>query len=131
MTPVGGLYVVPVTSALFYITLDVMVLARVRMKIGPFGLAGVARTTLRAIVLGLAGSLVGVAIQLLLNHVMGPASGMLQGLIYVAAGGIPALIVTFGTASYLGISEAPFFDAIFSRLLGKRRVPVDKTFKKQ
>ncbi len=131
VTPVGGLYVVPVTSALFYITLDVMVLARVRMKIGPFGLAGVARTTLRAIVLGLAGSLVGVAIQLLLNHVMGPASGMLQGLIYVAAGGIPALIVTFGTASYLGISEAPFFDAIFSRLLDKRRVPVDKTFKKQ
>ena len=48
---------------------------------------------------------------------------MLKGLLYAASGGLPALFVTFGLATMLGVSDSPFFDALFSRIIpaGLRR----------
>ncbi len=120
-TPIWGLYVVPVTSALFYVTLDIMILLKIWIQVGAFNLRGIARSTVRAFVLGLAGSLVSGGILWALNVFVGPCEGIVRGVLYTFAGGIPALLVTFGTASWLGISEAPFFDAIFSRMFGYLR----------
>ncbi len=120
-TPLWGLYVVPVTSALFYIALDVMIVVRFRMQIGSFGLRTVIVSTLRSLGLGLLGSLVGAAILALLTYWFGSCEGMLMGLVYTIAAGMPALVVTFGVASVLGISDAPFFDALFSRIFSLLR----------
>lgn len=46
----------------------------------------------------------------------------MRGILYAAAGGIPALIVTFGLGYALGMSDAPFFDALFSKVLRRRPV---------
>lgn len=120
-TPLWGLYVVPVTSALFYVTLDVMILVRIRLRIGSFGLRAVLVSTLRALGLGLLGSLVGGVLLALLTSRLGPCVGMLRGLLYSFAAGVPALAVTFGVASALGVSDAPFFDALFSRIFSLLR----------
>lgn len=120
-TPIGGLYVVPFTSLLFYGTIDIMVLLNIRRKIGPFGLASIVRSCARALLLGALGSLVGAGILFGLEQVFGPCTGMLRGVLYCVVAGIPSLIATFGTASALGISEAPFFDAIFSRIFKPRK----------
>lgn len=119
-TPIWGLYVVPVTSALFYITVDAMTLLYIRSKIGAFGLRSIMLSFLRSMGFGLAGSVVGAGILLALETFVGPCEGIARGLLYVFAGGIPALIVCYGGAYVLGLSEAPFFDAIFGRILPKR-----------
>ena len=93
----------------------------IRRQLGAIGMRSVVAAVLRALALGAAGSLVGWGIVQGLTLALGPASGMLRGVLYSAAGGLPALVVTFGIASALGISDAPFFDAIFGRLFRRRR----------
>ena len=121
LTPLFGLYVVPLSSTLFYGSIDLLTLIIIRRQLGAIGMRSVVAAVLRALALGAAGSLVGWGIVQGLTLALGPASGMLRGVLYSAAGGLPALVVTFGIASALGISDAPFFDAIFGRLFRRRR----------
>ena len=120
LTPIWGLYVVPISSAFYYGAIDVIILLNVRKALGPIGLGSCVRSFAWAVVLGLAGSVVGWLLLAATTALMGPCVGMVRGVLYAAIGGIPALVVTFGTASLLGVSDAPFFDRIFSRVLPKR-----------
>ena len=120
LTPSFGLYVVPVSSAFFYGAIDVVTLVRIRSELGSLGMRGVLASSMRALVLGGAGALAGWLILQGLALAIGPASGVLRGVLYAAVAGIPAVIITFGTASALGISDAPFFDAIFGRLFHRK-----------
>lgn len=124
-TPVFGLYVVPVSSAFFYGAIDIATLVRIRGEVGPLGLRSVAKSCTRSFILGLLGSLVGWGIFELLTIVLGPCYGIVRGLLYAAVAGLPALCVTFGVGYVMGISDAPFFDAIFGRLLPKRTKTTD------
>lgn len=116
LTPLWGLYVVPVSSVFFYGAIDLLVLARIRSIVGAVGLGSVLRSLGVSLVFGLAGALVGYGVVRLLTMVAGPCEGLLRGALYTAAGGVPAILVTFGITSVLGISDAPFFDTLFSRV---------------
>ncbi len=120
LTPRFGLYVVPLSSTLFYGTIDLVVFMHIRKELGNIGMRSVVVASLRALALGIAGSLVGGGILLALTHFVGPCQGAMRGLLYAVLGGIPAVIVTFGGAALLGVSDAPFFDALFARILPKR-----------
>ena len=114
-TPVFGLNAVAFSTVVFYGAIDLVTILNLRRELGRLGLGSVVRATGRALVFGLAGSLVG---QLVLNGLAvlaGPCEGALRGVLYAAAGGIPALLVTFGIAYLMGMSDAPFFDALFGR----------------
>lgn len=124
LTPVYGLYVVPFSSMFFFIAVDVVTLWHIRREIGPFGMGGVVRSALHAVVFGAVGALAGWALLQGLTFVLGPAVGMARNLLYAAVAGIPALLVAFGGAYAAHVSEAPFFDALFARMgrmLGRTR----------
>lgn len=117
LTPIWGLYVVPVSSLFFYGAVDLIIMLNVRKSLGALGLSRCAKSGAWATMLGLAGSLVGGGILMGLTKLFGPCMGMARGVLYAAIGGLPALLVTFGTATLLGVSDAPFFDRLFSRVL--------------
>lgn len=121
LTPVWGLYVVPVSSMFFYGSVDVVTLIHIRREHGSLGLRSVVTSSMRGLLLGALGSVVGIAVLIALEHALGPCTGVFRGALYAALGGIPAVVVTFGTACALGISDAPFFDALFGRFFGKRK----------
>ena len=121
LTPVGGLYVVPLSSVFFYGVIDLVTLASIRGSLGRMGLGSVLPSLARACAFGLAGSLVGWLVLTALTALLGPCQGALRSIVYALVAGVPAIVVTFGTATALGVSDAPFFDSLFSRLLPRRR----------
>lgn len=124
LTPLWGLYVVPISSTFFYGSVVIVTLLYIRRELGSIGMKSIAATAVRAFMLGLLGSLVGILILVVLRRVVGPCQGVLLGALYCVVGGIPSVLVTFGLAYAQGISEAPFFDALFGRIarrLGIRR----------
>lgn len=116
LTPLWGLYVVPISSTFFYGSVVIVTLLYIRRELGSIGMKSIAATALRAFMLGLLGSLVGILILVVLRRVVGPCQGVLLGALYCVVGGIPSVLVTFGLAYAQGISEAPFFDALFGRI---------------
>ena len=119
-TPLYGIYVVPFSSMLYYGVIDIGVLIQLRGRLGRLGLKSVAASVLRALAFGTAGSLAGWLIVQGVTAAFGPCVGLVRGLLYAMAGGFPALAVTFGGATLLGMSDAPFFDSIFRRLIPAR-----------
>ncbi|WP_307975048.1 murein biosynthesis integral membrane protein MurJ [uncultured Parolsenella sp.] len=116
LTPLWGLYVVPISSTFFYGSVVIVTLLYIRRELGSIGMKSIAATAVRAFMLGLLGSLVGILILVVLRRVVGPCQGVLLGALYCVVGGIPSVLVTFGLAYAQGISEAPFFDALFGRI---------------
>lgn len=116
LTPMWGLYVVPISSTFFYGSVVIVTLLYIRRELGSIGMKSIAVTAVRAFMLGLLGSLVGILILVVLRRVVGPCQGVLLGALYCVVGGIPSVLVTFGLAYAQGISEAPFFDALFGRI---------------
>lgn len=122
-TPIFGLSVVPASSILFYGLLDFVTLVNVRKILGQLGLRSVLGSCLRALAFGAAGSVVGLAIVQALVAFVGPCQGIVRGVAYAVAGGIPALLITFGISYLMGRSESTFFNALFDRcasLVGHR-----------
>ena len=122
-TPRFGLLVVPFSSVLYYLAIDAVTMLRLRSQLGPLGMRSVVVSVMRSIVLGALGSLVGWSILGGLQFALGPCDTVLKGLLCATVGGLPALLATFGLATMLGISDSPFFDALFSRIIpvGLRR----------
>lgn len=120
LTPLYGLYVVPLSSVLYYGVIDAITMWRLRRQLGPLGMRSVAASVMRSVMLGALGSVVGWLILGGLQLAFGPCDTVLKGLLYSAAGGLPALVATFGLATMLGVSDSPFFDALFSRLIPAR-----------
>lgn len=116
LTPVYGLYVVPFSSTFFFLAMDVVTAWNIRREIGSFGLRSILVSCLRALAFGALGALVGWGILQGLSMVLGPAQGVMRNLLFAAAAGFPALATCYGAAYALGMSEAPFFDAIFARI---------------
>ena len=116
LTPLWGLYVVPISSTFFYGSVVIVTLLYIRRELGSIGMKSIAATAVRAFMLGLLGLLVGILILVVLRRVVGPCQGVLLGALYCVVGGIPSVLVTFGLAYAQGISEAPFFDALFGRI---------------
>ena len=72
---------------------------------------------MRALALGAAGAGVGWLILTGLQAAFGPLAGggMVRSLLYAMAGGIPALIVTFGVAIRMKLPEVSFISSMVAR----------------
>lgn len=116
LTPIYGLYVVPLSSTFLFIAVDVISLISIRREIGAFGLRSIVVPSLRAFGFGLLGSAAGWVVLHVLTFVLGEPSGTLMGILFVAGAGIPAIVASFGVAYMMGVSESPFFDGIFRRI---------------
>ena len=116
LTPIYGLYVVPLSSTFLFIAVDVISLISIRREIGAFGLRSIVAPSLRAFGFGILGSVVGWVALHALTFVLGEPNGTLMGILFVAGAGIPAIVASFGVAYMMGVSESPFFDGIFRRI---------------
>lgn len=117
-TPVYGFNVVGFSSTFFFVSIDLVTFFILRRELGSIGFRSIVVSGLRACALGGLGALVGAVILWALQTFMGPLSGgMLQSMLYAVAGGLPALLVTFGIAAKLRIPEASFLTAILARFI--------------
>lgn len=121
-TPRFGFNVVGFSSTFFFVSIDLVTLAFLRHELGRIGARAMLRASVRAAVLGIAGAGVGFAILAALQALVMPLSegGMLVALLYAVAGGIPAVLVTFGVAIARNMPEVAFLSSMLSRFLSKR-----------
>lgn len=117
-TPVYGFNVVGFSSTFFFVSIDLVTFFILRRELGSIGFRSIVVSGLRACALGGLGALVGAVILWALQTFVGPLSGgMLQSMLYAVAGGLPALLVTFGIAAKLRIPEASFLTDILARFI--------------
>ena len=121
LTPVIGIHAVSLGSALFMVFVDAVSLILLRRSVPGFGLRGVVASLARSLVLGIAGAAVGAGVLMGLSALLGPAEAPLRALVYIVAGGLPALLVTFGLAVATRAPEAAFLSRVLSRLTGGAR----------
>lgn len=116
LTPYLGLWFVPFTSFIFYLVFDLIIFAALRRDLGALGIGEMIRGLARSLAIGFAGALLGWAIQGALSLVLGPIDGsVLQAFLRCVAGGIPALVVTYGLALLLHMPEAASLNALLAR----------------
>ncbi len=121
LTPIFGLMMVPLSSLFFFVLVDIVNFASLRKQLGPMGLRSVLVSALKAFALGALGAGIGYGILFGLQALMGPLSGSaLQAFLYTMAGGVPAVLVTFGIAVALKMPEAATFTRILGRLIPGR-----------
>ncbi len=117
-----GIAAVALSEALFYAILDAALFAYLRRKLGSFGFGSLAFSGLRSLALGAAGAAAGWAIMQACM-IFAPLNGsIVNALICIFAGGICALVVTFGIALKMHLEEASFISGIvgkISRKLGR------------
>lgn len=122
LTPVFGLNFVGFSSTFFFVSIDAAILVLLRRHLGGIGLARMAAALGRSLVLGAAGALVGGAILLVLQEIVGQlGAGMAQALLYSVCAGVPALVVTFGLAALLRVPEASFIAGAIGRIVRRLR----------
>lgn len=117
LTPLYGLMMVPLSSLFFFTMVDVITFVSLRRQLGPMGLRTVLSAAVKALLLGAAGAGVGFGILFALQTWASPLSGSGgQAFLYAIAGGVPAVLVTFGAAVALKLPEAQVFTSIAGRL---------------
>lgn len=121
-TPRFGFNVVGFSSTFFFASVDLVTLLFLRRELGGLGIGSMARSSIRATLLGAAGAALGFAILTGLQLLFTPLSeeGMITAFMYAVIGGIPAVLLTFGVAIVRGMPEVAFLSSMFGRLLPKR-----------
>ena len=117
LTPVFGMPVVPLSSVAFFAIADALTLVVLRRELGELGLGTTAVSCLRSLALGAAGTAVAQLILGALRGWLGAAGSALMGVLYCCAGGIPALLVTFGIAAALKLPEASIITSLLRRFI--------------
>ncbi len=106
-TSASGLTVVALSSTFYMLTVDVVTLAFLRRKIGRIGIWSMVGAGLRATLVGVLGTVAGGAVvYFLTGDIIPPLGGsVMQAVKLVVAGGIPAVLVTYGLAALLKMPE--------------------------
>lgn len=121
-TPHFGLDMVALSSAFFFLAVDVVTFASLRSHLGHLGLRSVVASVVRASLFGLAGAAVGAGVLLGLSQAMGSIGQSIpRALLHTVAGGIPSVLVTFGLATLLGAPETALVRDLAGRLLRRGR----------
>lgn len=111
---------VAIASAIFYIAADTASLVYLRRKLGHIGMRRILKATLLGIVLGALGACGGAAVLYGLQTFIGALNGSIwQAMAYVVAGGCVSLIITFGLAAKLKVTEADLILSMFRKLICK------------
>ncbi|WP_290996249.1 murein biosynthesis integral membrane protein MurJ [Gordonibacter sp.] len=112
--------IIAVAEVMFYVVADICLFAYLRHRLGPFGLRSVAKAVLSGLVFGGLGAAAGGGVLFALQTFVGPLSGSIpQAFAYVIAGGVVALVVTFGLSMKLHVPEAAFVTSIVGKVKGK------------
>jgi putative peptidoglycan lipid II flippase len=116
-----ALVYVSLTSALFFLAVDIVIVAFLRHAIGPLGLRGIIGSLVKSILIGLVGAIVGAAILAALNAYVGDCTGhTLMSILYCVAGGLPAVLVTYGMSIVFKMPESRFIKSVLGRLTRRR-----------
>ena len=113
MVGVLGIHAVSLGSAIFMLMLCVVSLAFLHHAMGRIGIRGLVVSSVRALVLGLAGGAVGALVVWLMGG-FGSLT-ITRALVVIVAGGIPSVLVTYGIAVALKLPEASFVSSILRR----------------
>lgn len=112
---------VSLTSALFFLAVDIVIVAFLRYAIGSLGLRGILGSLVKSVLIGLAGAAVGAGILAALNAFVGDCAGhTLTSILYCIAGGVPAVLVTYGLSIALKMPESRFIKSVLGRLTRRR-----------
>ena len=116
-----GIVAVALSETVFYVVLDIACFAYLRHRLGAFGFGNMVTSAVRSFALGAAGAFAG---WLVMQGcmVVAPMNGsIINALISIVAGGLTALVVTFGIALKLHLEEASFVANIASKIASKLR----------
>lgn len=121
-TPVFGFNVVGFSSTFFFVSIDLVTLLFLRHELGHIGFMSMIVAGARALALGLLGAGIGLAILTALQTFVGPLAegGILRALAYAVAGGVPAVLITFGAGIALKLPEVSFISSLVSSVLPRR-----------
>ena len=112
-------------SVTFYLVADMAAFVYLKRRFGHVGITSIVRACVLGTLLGGAGALAGFGMLQGLQFVFGALSGSIpQAFLYVVAGGVVSLAVTFGLAVKLRLPEASFIMDIVgkaTRRFGRRR----------
>lgn len=114
-TPLFGLPTVPFSSVIFYVLVDGVTYAWLRRGLGPIGMRAILSSGVRSFGFGLAGACVGGVILFGLELVIGPVTSFVRAALFCVAGGVPALLVTFGGAILFKAPEAAYLTGLLHR----------------
>ena len=122
LTRTFGLNLVALTQPVVYGVTDVIALVFIRKYVGSLGLGSALASVVRSFLLGAAGAAAGWAVLWALQAYLAPlgTGGVLQAFAYTVAGGIPALLVTYGLALAFHVPEASALESLLGRFLPKR-----------
>ena len=118
LTPLTGLWMVAFSSFLYFTAVDVVTFAMLRHELGHVGIMGIIVSTLRSLAFGALGVVASYALLALtpLSHLADTPS-IMHALLYVVAGGLTALFVTYGAAVLLKVPETAVIRRLGGRLL--------------
>lgn len=116
LTPVFGLDMVALSSLFFFIAVDVVTFWSLRRDLGGMGLSHVLSSCIRSCGLGLVGAFVGGVILFVLNSFAPIGGSLARAFMYTVAGGIPALLVTFGLALVFKLPESSMIRSLLRRI---------------
>ena len=112
-------------SVTFYLVADMAAFVYLKRRFGHVGITSIVRACVLGTLLGGAGALAGFGMLQGLQFVFGALSGSIpQAFLYVVAGGVVSLAVTFGLAVKLRLPEASFIMDIVgkaTRRFGRKR----------
>ena len=116
VAPSAGLWLVPFTSCVFYAVFDVIVLIALRRSYGNLGIRKMLVGVVRSVLFGLVGSAVAIVILHVASPLI-PTGEVMKALLLCVVAGIPAVMVTYGTATLLKVPEASTVTTVINRLL--------------
>ncbi|MDY4534974.1 MAG: murein biosynthesis integral membrane protein MurJ [Tractidigestivibacter sp.] len=117
----GSMFVIALTSFVFFLLVDAVTIANLRSSLGSMGFGAVLRSFAKSVLFGLLGALAGAGVLWALTAVVGSCEGhTLLALAYCVAAGIPSVLVTYGLAVLLKVPEARFIQAVLARLVRRR-----------
>ena len=112
----GGLNVVALSSLVFFLSVDLFSFAYLKGKLKQLKFGPIVGAIVRSALFGVVGALVGVAVMWALGRVVGPlGDSVARAVLWCVAGGIPAVVVTFGLQILLKTPESAFFRSMVRR----------------
>lgn len=113
--PIGS---IALASAAFYVIVDALSYFYLKKRFGHIGIKAFLRAGVLGLVLGGLGALAGAGVLFALQMFIAPLDGsILRSLLYVCAGGIVSLIVTFGIAYAAKLPESALINKVLDRML--------------
>ena len=115
VAPKIGIWCVALTSFAFFLAIDIVMFVSLSHSIGGVGIGAILAGFMRSLALGLVGAAVAWAIL----HVtgLGSGGGVMRSVLACVAGGIPAVLVTYGLAIVLKVPESSVIRTLLARFV--------------